>query len=298
VSNISFFLYFYPDQIRTESEDKISELTLKFQDESAKLTLSEQSVTELRDLLQNSKDQLHKTQETLSRYEVETAEYRKERNNVLDERDSLLKICDRRNIEVERLQSDVSTLENQLRAAINAKCESIARLDEILSKEASIDFKEKRFEQERTMLQNQIQSLTDDLNRNINELQNARREYNMKTMTIETKLQQKTEELNIANSQIAHLQETNASLIAKTEELSGKLLAQNEDTRKMMEHYKKELQSQSKLADLYKDTSDDCTKQVAELASAVTELQKLLHEATDEYGQLETEMKGKVKVDP
>lgn len=58
-----------------------------------------------------------------------------------------------------------------------------------------------------------------------------------------------------------------------------------------MEYYKKELGAQTKLANLYKDASEDSTSQLSEMANAVTELKAMLKEATDEYGVLETKMK-------
>lgn len=201
-------------------------------------------------------------------------------------------MVDRRNVEVERLQQDILQLENQLTAAINVKCEALNKLDEIQSKENSLDFKEKRMEQEKLILTNQIQSLTDDLNRNINELQTIRRDNTLRSLTLDTKLTEKTEELKIANNTILHLTETNNSLIAKAEDLTEKLRSTSEDTGKMMNHYKKELQSANRLADLYKENDDDHSSQINELTSAIVELKKMLNDATEQYGVLETKSKG------
>lgn len=79
--------------------------------------------------------------ECLKRYETEILEYRKDRHGVVDERDSLMKQVERRNFEVERLESDIKSLKQQLQSSINSKCEALAKYDEIQHKELNIDFK-------------------------------------------------------------------------------------------------------------------------------------------------------------
>lgn len=57
---------------------------------------------------------------------------------------------------------------------------------------------------------------------------------------------------------------------------------------KLEENYRQELKSQKRIADLYKDSSDEAGKKVEELEDAVSNLQDLLKMATDRYGELET----------
>lgn len=147
---------------------------------------------------------------------------------------------------------------------------------------------EKRLEQERVLLQSQIDMLTADLNRNIQELQKCRKESNSRSMTVETRLHEKTEELNIATSQVRHLTEANASLNARIDELSQQLLAHSDEFTKMMEKYQKELQAKTRLADLYKEKSEEVLNEQRDITNVVSELRGTLKEATDEYGNLET----------
>ena len=146
-------------------------------------------------------------------------------------------------------------------------------------------------EQDKILLQNQIDCLTADLNRNVMELQKCRSETTSRTMTVEAKLYEKTEEVRIHTSTIAHLTDTNSSLNAKIEDLSSKLLSQSEEFAKMMEQYQKELLAKTKLADLYKENSEESLNQQRDITSAVNELKATLKEATDEYGILETKCK-------
>lgn len=163
---------------------------------------------------------------------MESADYRKDRNSVIDERDSLLKMVDRRNFEVQRLQNEIEVFKKQLQEAVNTRCEALNKYEEVKHQEMNLKFKENRLDQEKDLMQKQIASLTEDLNRNIRELQNVRREATMKSVNTETKLCEKTEELKVANSAIAHLTDNNNMLSSKVEDLSVKLLAHNEEAGK------------------------------------------------------------------
>jgi nucleoprotein TPR len=104
-------------------------------------------------------------------------------------------------------------------------------------------------------------------------------------------LSEKIEELKIANSNSNYLAEMNAELTAKVEDLTAKLLSQSEEAAKMMEQYKKELSSQTRLANLYKESCDESNSQQKELTNVISELRGMLNEATESYGKLETEFK-------
>lgn len=133
--------------------------------------------------------------------------------------------------------------------------------------------------------------LTADLNRNVQELQKCRSESTIRTMTIEAKLHEKTEEINILTSQISHLTESNASLNARIEEMSQKVLAHGDEFTNMMEKYQKELLAKERLCELYKKKSEEILDEQRDINSVVSELKSTLKEATDEYGNLETKYK-------
>lgn len=250
-----------------------------------------QNVTELRSQLDTVSAERKQLMETTSSFERELASLRNDKKAICDERDHLMKVIERQNSEVDRLQQDLKAYQQQLKAAIGAKCEALARVDEIEGKEVSLDFKERRMEQEREMLHKQIQTLTQDLNRNISELQNIRRENTMNSMQLEARLTEKTEELKIVQVQCSQYKETIERLSQNVQDLSSKILAQNEEAQKMMDFYKKELDAKSKLADLYKSNCEDTDMERSELAGAISDLKRMLAEASDQYGELETNFK-------
>jgi nucleoprotein TPR len=50
-------------------------------------------------------------------------------------------MVDRRNTELQRMQEDIRTLNTQLKAAIDAKCEAIAKYESVHSLQVSLEYK-------------------------------------------------------------------------------------------------------------------------------------------------------------
>ncbi|XP_059609056.1 nucleoprotein TPR isoform X2 [Phlebotomus argentipes] len=280
------------ENVRQELETKNAELSAKLLDGEAKLQSYDELIRELRQQLDTSRGEVVKLQDTVARYGTEVYESKMERNAAVDERDSLLSMVERRNGEVERQRADIVALESQLQSAIAAKCEVLAKIDDIESKETSLNFKEKRLEQEKEMMTNQIATLREDLHRNIAEMQTIRRDNTVNNIKLETKLTEKTEELKITQNTIGHLEEANASLVAKLEEMNNKLRQNHEESDKVIMTFQKELSSKTKLVEMLKESARENQEQIKEFSDCVTELKKLLTEATDKTGELETRQKG------
>ncbi|XP_017477358.1 PREDICTED: nucleoprotein TPR isoform X2 [Rhagoletis zephyria] len=272
-------------------EQKLEELQATVQDYELKLESQNKNVEELRSQLDSVSSERVQLLEQCRNHEMDMVALRSERNSVAEERDSLLKLIERQKSELDRLQEEIHSYQQQLKNAITSKCEAIARVDEIESQKVALDFKERRMEQERTMLHNQIRTLTDDLNRNIAELQSIRRDNTMQGMHLEARLAEKTEELKIVQTQCTQYKETIDRLTQNIQDLSTKLLNQNEEANKMMDFYKKELEAKTKLAELYKSNCEDTDVERNELSTAITDLKRMLAEASEQYGELETKFK-------
>lgn len=237
-----------------------------------KFEAATKTISELENQISISISEITKLQTQCNKLESETADFRHQRNLAVDERDELSKMVERRNAEVERMQSDINLLSKQLDAAVTAKCEALAQSDEVASMKLTIEYKEKRLEQERTLLNNQIQSLTEDLNQRTEELLNMRRDNTSRCIQLETKLTEKTHELAVALEQIKSLTDINNNLKQKAEELAEKLTNQRELYAKTNESYMHELEAQTKLADLYKNTSEEQQQHVETLTKAMAEV--------------------------
>lgn len=272
-------------------ENNLSEVKTKYEENESKVEGAQRTIHELETQVSTCTAEVSKLQETCNRLESSTAEFRRQRDLAVDERDSLTKMLERRNTEIERLQTDVTTLSGQLNSAVNSKCEALAKMEEVSSMKLTVEYKERHMEQERAFLNNQIKNLTEDLRKRDSELQNLRHENTTNTILLETRLTKKSEELKIATENIQSLTTNNKQLIAKAEELNEKLKKQRDAETQMHESFNNELQAQVRLAELYKGMNDENNGQVEELKKGITELQGLLRNASDQYGELETKHK-------
>lgn len=230
-------------------------------------TIEEQEVQLL--AFRNDINKLHNQFNTL---EAETADYRHQRNLAVDERDEHLKMIQRRNGEIERLQSELNIITKQLESAVNAKCEALAQADEVASLKVTLEYKEKRMEQERTLLNSQMENLTQELNQRTDALLNMRRDNTSRCIQLETKLTEKTQELAVAIEQIKSLTELNSTLGLRNEELTQKLLNQRDVEVKMNESYVYEMEAKTKMANTYKTMYEESQQHAEELKVALAEV--------------------------
>ncbi|CAH0761185.1 unnamed protein product [Diatraea saccharalis] len=278
------------DKIAT-SEATILELTVKYEESVKKLSAADDTIAELGKQVESLNSELEKARDKINSLENEIISLKSSRDAAVDERNDLTRILQRRDVEIERMTASEASLSQQLRAAIDAKCEALALNDEIQSKELSLQYREKRIEQERILLNSQIGALTEEVNRLTSELQTVRLNNTSRLVNLETQLAEKVEELNAANETIAQLNEVKKNLNTRAESLTQRLMEQREIENKMTDNYKKELDAKTKLADLFKTMHDDAEAKTMELTDGITELQRLLNEATEKYGDLETKYK-------
>lgn len=149
-------------------------------------------------------------------------------------------------------------------------------------------FREKRLEQERTLLSQQMAGLEEELAKRMSELQATRAEASARALLTDTRLTQRDEELRIANEAAVQLRESYTSLQRRCDELAQKLEEQRTHEISMHASYREEIGAQTRLADLYKGMADEANAKAEEFSNAVKELQELLEHATEQYGTLET----------
>ncbi|CAH2091137.1 unnamed protein product [Euphydryas editha] len=275
----------------TTAETTILEYKTKYEETAQKLVVAEETIEQLEKQVGSLNSELEKAREKICRLENEVITYKSSRDAAVDERNDLTRILQRRDAEIERLTAAETSLSQQLRAAIDSKCEALALNDEIQNKELSLQYREKRLDQERVLLNSQITALSEEVNRLTSELQTVRLNNTSRLVSLETQLTEKIEELKVANETIEQLNEIKKNLNNRAENLTQRLMEQREIENKMSENYKKELDAKTKLADLFKTMNDDAEAKTTELTEGISELQKLLNEATEKYGELETKYK-------
>jgi len=75
------------------------------------------------------------------RLEKENGELRRQRDTATDEANALQLQVERRDTEIERMRTELSSLSSQLQTAIATKCQTLADTEEIRSREMTLDFK-------------------------------------------------------------------------------------------------------------------------------------------------------------
>ncbi|XP_072763769.1 nucleoprotein TPR isoform X2 [Anoplolepis gracilipes] len=276
------------EQNLEKAQKELAEHKLDLDECKGKLGLSEQNNTEISNNLGEVKNEVHKLQESIKRLEKESSELRRQRDAVTDETNALQLQVERRDTEIERMRIELSSLSSQLQTAIAAKCQTLAETEEIRSREMTLDFKEKRLEQERVILSQQVSNLEEELAKRTSELQTARSEASSRALLIDTKLSQCEEELRIANETNSQLRESVSSLQKQCDELAQKLEQQRAHEIAINDSYQKEINAQRNLASLYESMKDDANAKAEEISNAASELQKLVDSTAEEYGTLET----------
>lgn len=144
-----------------------------------------------------------------------------------------------------------------------------------------VEYREKRIEQERQLLNSQIESLTEDLNMRTEEILNMRRDNTSRCIQLETKLTEKTQELVVANEQIKSLTELNNNFAARNDELSQKLMNLREEDAKTNDSYLHEIEANTKLANAYKSMFEESQQHSEGLKEALAEVRYFITNCTD-----------------
>jgi len=140
------------------------------------------------------------------------------------EKDELVEILDKRNKEIQKLNSDVSNYSEQLQSATSAKIEALVKVDELTSKEMELDYKyectlifsakceyisqtyyylslfmflrEKQLGKEKDWVSKQVQLLNDELDRKSREIIEIQRDNNLRYLTLQTDVSDKAEQVS------------------------------------------------------------------------------------------------------
>ncbi|XP_011168945.1 nucleoprotein TPR [Solenopsis invicta] len=276
------------EQNWSKAQKELAEHKSNLEEYKGKLELAEKSNTETCSNLEGVKIEVHRLQESVKRLEKENGELRRQRDTATDEANALQLQVERRDTEIERMRTELSSYSSQLQTAIAAKCQTLAETEEIRSREMTLDYKEKRLEQERVLFSQQIAGLEEELAKRTSELQTVRSEASARALLIDTKLSQREEELRITNEANSQLRESVSSLQKLCDELTQKVEQQRAHEIAINDSYQKEINAQKNLSSLYESMKDDANSKSEELSNAASELQKLVDSTAEEYGILET----------
>ncbi|KAF4117130.1 hypothetical protein G5714_001683 [Onychostoma macrolepis] len=193
----------------------------------------------------------------------------------------LSRMLEKRSQEVENLSEDHKRLNDKLVETNTIKMELQLKLDELQSSEISIQYREKRMEQEKELLQNQNTWLNAELKSKTDELYTISRDKGREILELKCSLESKKEEVTRLQDQVNALKKNNDNMQKSTEDMMTKLKEAKDQRASMEEKYRNELNANLKLCNLYKNAAADSEAKNTELNRAVEELNKLLKEAME-----------------
>uniref|UniRef100_A0A8D0D7Y8 Nucleoprotein TPR n=1 Tax=Sander lucioperca TaxID=283035 RepID=A0A8D0D7Y8_SANLU len=206
------------------------------------------------------------------------------------EKRELVRTLERRSLEVEHLNDDFRQLNDKLVEVNTSKMALQMKLDELESAEVNIKYKEKRMEQEKELLNGQTSWLNEELKAKSEELLSLSRQKGNEILELKCNLENKEDELNGLQDQVASLKTSNEHLQKQNEDMISKLKEAKEQQATMEEKFRNELNANIKLSNLYKGAAADSEAKSEELSGAVEELHKLLKDAGEANKALEEKL--------
>ncbi|KAK7072171.1 hypothetical protein SK128_026556, partial [Halocaridina rubra] len=210
-----------------------------------------------------------------------------EQENVTSQSEAIAGSLESRNRRILELQEQVNIIEEQLTQTARAKCDAIIKAEEASSKELKAQYREKRLEQEVTLLSRQVEVLQQQISERAEECIDQRRQHSSTILNLQTTLNRHLEEVRVLKEEKDLIQKQSDDKSKRIEELLTALNASRESEVKLDDMYRQELAAQKKLAEIYQGSADDEKERCGELEKAIEELRHLLQEANEQYGLLE-----------
>lgn len=248
---------------RISSEHR--KLLAKEEDRNHQLQSACKSVEELRQQLEISKKEIAQYVMKLGDFERNMTQYREERNRAYDERDHLHTLSESLRNKLADVTQDRKFLQDKLNTAIDEKCKAVLHSDSVNAKETELERRERHIESEMNLLRTKCESLTESLNKSLGENHTFRQSVTQQRMQLEGDLLRVTKERELAQKEIEMLTQRSDEHEQQSKELIEKLHASQIDSAKRTERFEMELESQRKLADLYKASADDDKTMISEL---------------------------------
>ncbi|XP_017275998.1 translocated promoter region b, nuclear basket protein [Kryptolebias marmoratus] len=270
------------DQLAQSQAELLSQTQkhLKLKDEFSKLSEELKSVRERNGECESAREKLSSEQTLLS----------KTKDELEAEKRELVRTLDRRSLEVEHLNDDLRQLNDKLVKVNTSKMALQMKLDELEAAEVNIKYKEKRMEQEKELLHDQMSWLKNELKAKTEELLSLSRAKGNDILELKCTLENKEDELKKLQDQVASLRTSNEHHQKQNEEMISKLKEAKEQQANMEEKFRNELNANIKLSNLYKEAAADSEAKSEELSRAVEELHKLLKDAGEANKVLEEKL--------
>lgn len=169
-----------------------------------------------------------------------------------DEKVDFSEILEKKNKEIERLNEEWTEISKKLSDSNKTRFEHQYHLDEIKNSEIRKEFKEKRLEQEKLMMQQTIDQLRSDLKERTSLASVFKKDNISKILDLETKNNMLDQENVQLKKVLAISKKTGKDQAAKIEDMFSKMKRAAEEHVEVENNMQQELTSQTKLVQLYK----------------------------------------------
>uniref|UniRef100_A0A673I9N4 Nucleoprotein TPR n=1 Tax=Sinocyclocheilus rhinocerous TaxID=307959 RepID=A0A673I9N4_9TELE len=285
------------EQYRVDNEQQYFDIEKKFAESQAQFVSQTQEHQILKEEYCKLEDELkclrEKNKEQVSSYtklESHQNELSKAKDELEAEKRELVRTLERRSQEMEQQSEDLKRLNDRLVEVSSEKMQLQLKLDESEATEVSIKYKEKRMEQEKDLLQNQVTWLKTELKAKSEELLSLSRQKGSEILELQCNLNNKEDEIAHLQDQVTSMKASNEKLQRQAEEMITKMREAKQQQASLEEKFSNELSANIKLSNLYKGAAADAEAKSEELSRAVDELHKLLKEAGEAHKALEVKM--------
>lgn len=161
-------------------------------------------------------------------------------------------VVEKKNKEIERLNEEWNEISKKLAESNKARFELQYNLDEIKNSDIRKEFKEKRLEQEKVMMQQTIDQLKSDLKERTSLASEFKKDNISKILDLETKNNMLDQENQQLKQVLAVSKKTCKEQASKIEDMFSKMKRAAEEHVEAENNMQQELSSQTKLVQLYK----------------------------------------------
>ena len=151
-----------------------------------------------------------------------------------------------------------------------------AEIAELQGQRISEKFQLNKLEQENELLRKQNDWLSGELDRKTVEFQEYRKEKSSSLLQLRSSLDEKTQLATVQQETIIDLKKRNQELTVQLESYMERLRESSDKIITMQEEFKQEMNTQTKLANLYKASAEENGQRLNVLESAFSELQSVV----------------------
>ncbi|XP_077490306.1 nuclear basket protein megator isoform X2 [Amblyomma americanum] len=239
---------------------------------------SNQQAAQLASELGSCRVELEEAKTAASATKVDLELAKKNLEQATKEKLELLQAMEKRTQEIASLNERLESLQTELNSSHQQQREQAVRLEEFQLELLSAQHGEKRLQQERELVQAQLEELREEAASHRQEAAQLRRDKAGLALDLQAQLDQQKEHVRSLTGQVETWRSTAREQEQRAEALALRLREAQEAQASLEAHFRHELQAQARLTDMHKELSESRKARIDELVGTLEEMQALLLE--------------------